>query len=179
MVLKQRPGALNIPESSPHPTPSSPPQGLTQSAQTAPNPSCDEEIIPSKRSEPVPALAHTRRRVCVPAGLLQAHLSHADPVSPAANWRETPKVSAALSRHPHPETLEVPATRKCHRHSELQRTCTARIPRLEPSLGDPPLHGRDGPGGMALQPLSPSLPAGTPRHAQRCAPPDSCLLRRH
>lgn len=65
MVLKQRPRALNIPESSPHPTPSSPPQGLTQSAQTVPNLSCDEEIIPSKRSEPVPALAHTHAGVFV------------------------------------------------------------------------------------------------------------------
>lgn len=148
MVLKQRPRALNIPESSPHPTPSSPPQGLTQSAQTAPNPPCDEEIIPSKRSEPVPALAHTRRCVCVPAGLLQAHLSHADPVSPAANWREMPKVSAALSRHPHPETLEVPATRKCHRHSE-------RICRGPAQPGVPAWSSRWGTlhcmGGMALE----------------------------
>lgn len=177
--LKQMPRALNIPESNPHPTPSSPPRCLTHSAQTASNPSCDEEIILSKRSEPFPALAHTHRCVCVPVGLLQAHPSHADPVSPAANWRETPKVSTALSRHPHPETLEVlemaPSLRMC-----LHRTCTARSPHLEQLLGDAPLHGRDGTGGMnGTSAPSPCLPEGTPRHAQQCAPPDGCLLRRH
>lgn len=59
--LKQMPRALNIPGSNPHPTASSPPQGLTQSAQTASNPSCDEEIILSKRSE----LWHTHTGVSV------------------------------------------------------------------------------------------------------------------
>lgn len=138
--LKQMPRALNIPESNPHPTASSPPQCLTQSAQTASNPPCDEEIILSKRSE---------------------------------LWH---KVSAALSRHPHPETLEVLAPWKCRRHSGCICRGPARpgVPTWSSCRGT--LHCI---GGMASQHRSPSLPKGTPRHAQHCAPADSCLPRRH
>ena len=58
---KQTPGTLNIPESNPHPMPSSLPQHLTQSAGLPwIHPVTGRSLPPAPRSEPIPALVDTQ-----------------------------------------------------------------------------------------------------------------------